>query len=179
MIVPFWMHPTPDAPDRERERKSQTTADDKWWYLILVALVMWCLSYVYKDWSKDSHTHVCCWLAVWTGTSVRLYTYRVRACACQKIRKIRIEKGTIMVFCFAFSDAIVIYKPDQLFDTCGRYRGVSKPVRVYGIQAQMLANNNNLFTSHIYFDRIKIHLLNFFYGLKLFTYYWNHMSICT
>ena len=70
-------------------------------------------------------------------------------------------------------------KPDQLFDTCGRYRGMSKPVRVYGIQAQMLANNNKLFTSHIYFDRIKIHLLNFFYGLKLFTYYWNHMSIFT
>ena len=65
----------------------------------------WCMH------ARHSSGSLC--LAGWTARCVAYwrslparhrYAYRY-----QKIRKIRIEKGTIMVFCFAFSDAIVIY----------------------------------------------------------------------
>ena len=41
-------------------------------------------------------------------------------------------------------------KPDQLFGTAGRHRAGGVNIRrVLAIQAEMLKNNNNLFTSHV------------------------------
>ena len=61
----------------------------------------------------------------------------------------------------------------------GGIGGVSTSVAFWPFRHKCLQTITTYLHHMFHFDRIKIHLLKFFCGLKLFTYYWNHMSICT